>query len=63
VQRENATHFAKWLRSDSSAEQVMQALSGLGFKVDYIAEQWGRRLGAVWLDNIRLIDNVEWQEK
>jgi len=30
----------------------------LDFKVDYIAEKWQRRLGAVWLDEVRLVDNI-----
>lgn len=50
--------FARLLRSQSSTEEIKDQLTILGFKVDYIAEKWQRRLGAVWLDDIRLIDNV-----
>lgn len=53
-----AAQFPALLRSSLTNEAVSNALTALGFKVDYIAEQWGRRLGAVWLDNVRLIDNV-----
>lgn len=57
-QRKKAAHFPQLLQSTLSHEQVVQQLTSLGFKVDYITEKWGRRLGAVWLDEIRLIDNV-----
>lgn len=53
-----AAQFPALLKSSLSNEAVTQALNALGFEVDYIAEQWGRRLGAVWLDKVRLIDNV-----
>lgn len=53
-----APAFPRLLQSNKTPEEITQALVALGFKVDYIAEQWGRRLGAVWLDNVRLIDNV-----
>ena len=58
-QREFATHFPKLLHSDLTITEVKNQLTALGFKVDYIAEKWQRRLGAVWIDNIRLIDNIE----
>lgn len=58
AQREKAHHFPKLLHSSLSPAEVKEKLDQLGFKVDYIIEKWGRRLGAVWLDDIRLIDNV-----
>ena len=57
-QRQKAPQFAFSLQSSEDAAVVSQRLQALGFKVDYIAERWGRRLGAVWLDDIRLIDNI-----
>jgi pantoate--beta-alanine ligase len=57
-QREVAPHFARLLQSALNIEQVKEQLTLLGFKVDYISEKWQRRLGAVWLDEVRLIDNV-----
>jgi pantoate--beta-alanine ligase len=33
-------------------------LESLGFDVEYIDERDGRRLGAVQLEGVRLIDNV-----
>jgi pantoate--beta-alanine ligase len=57
-QLEKAVGFATQLTSSQSVEQIIANLVALGFKVDYVAEKWGRRLGAVWLGNVRLIDNV-----
>lgn len=57
-QRKMAVHFPRVLQSDLLPQQMKEELQALGFKVDYIAEQWGRRLGAVWLDEVRLIDNI-----
>lgn len=58
VQRKFAAAFPALLQQASSVEAISNKLTELGFKVDYIAEKWGRRLGAVWVDNVRLIDNV-----
>ncbi|WP_309714401.1 pantoate--beta-alanine ligase, partial [Armatimonas sp.] len=47
-----------------TGDQATQKLEALGFRVDYIADHWNRRLGAVHtppLDSgpvIRLIDNI-----
>jgi pantoate--beta-alanine ligase len=57
-QREQAVHFPTLLNSKLNTSVIADKLTALGFKVDYIAEKWQRRLGAVWLDNIRLIDNI-----
>lgn len=57
AQRAKARNFPHVLQSDKSLEQIRETLTHLGFKVDYISEKWQRRLGAVWLDEIRLIDN------
>jgi pantoate--beta-alanine ligase len=56
-QRQKATQFAEWLQSDYDAHHIKKQLEQLGFKVDYIVDKWQRRLGAVWIDDIRLIDN------
>jgi pantoate--beta-alanine ligase len=56
-QRMKAVYFPKLLQRKISIEEIIIQLSDLGFKVDYIVEKWQRRLGAVWLDEIRLIDN------
>lgn len=57
-QRKKAAHFPRLLHSELQPEKISEQLQALGFKVDYIAEQWQRRLGAVWLDDVRLIDNI-----
>jgi pantoate--beta-alanine ligase len=59
VQREKAAHFSRLLHSALPPKQIMEQLEMLGFKVDYIAEQWQRCLGAVWVDEVRLIDNIK----
>lgn len=56
-----APELHKQLASELSCEQVSQALSHSGFEVEYIEEHWGRRFGAVQLDGVRLIDNIELQ--
>src|SRR5688572_4133367 len=43
----------------SPPAEVGQALAREGFEVDYVADQGGRRLAAVRLGRVRLIDNVE----
>lgn len=57
-QRKLATHFPVLLKSLLKTEEIVLKLQQLGFKVDYIEDKWQRRLGAVWLDDVRLIDNV-----
>lgn len=59
AERKKAPHFAKLLKSNLSDEEVKTNLEKEGFKVDYITTQNGRRFGAVFLGNVRLIDNVE----
>lgn len=58
-QRAMAAHFPRILQSDLPLANMQEALEAYGFKVDYIAEKWNRRLGAVWVGDIRLIDNIE----
>lgn len=58
TQRQQASHFPKLLHSNLDCESISAGLQSLGFRVDYISEQWQRRLGAVWLDDVRLIDNI-----
>jgi pantoate--beta-alanine ligase len=57
-QRELAAQFPVLLQSVSCKQQVILKLQQLGFKVDYIEDKWQRRLGAVWLGDVRLIDNI-----
>lgn len=57
-QRTRAADFPKLLHSSHDTNVIKEKLIQLGFSVDYIVEKWQRRLGAVWLDEIRLIDNI-----
>lgn len=55
---EKACYFPKVLKRMQNLSSTVQQLESLGFKVDYVADQWERRLAAVWLGDVRLIDNI-----
>ena len=44
-------------------DEVKKALEKKGFKPEYVATKWGRRLVAAWLGDVRLIDNVVMEKK
>jgi pantoate--beta-alanine ligase len=46
------------LATAATAVAARATLESHGFEVDYIEEHWGRRFAAVFLDGVRLIDNV-----
>ena len=56
--RARAPAFYRVLSSSASAHAAADALEHLGFTVEYIEDWAGRRLGAVRLGSVRLIDNV-----
>ncbi|HVZ63442.1 MAG TPA: pantoate--beta-alanine ligase [Lacunisphaera sp.] len=56
--RAKAALFPKLMRAARQPEAAETALQAAGFAVDYVADHEGRRLGAVRLENVRLIDNV-----
>jgi pantoate--beta-alanine ligase len=56
--RERAAEFPAALKSSPDAMSAAAALAAKGFEVDYIDDAEGRRLGAVRLEGVRLIDNV-----
>ena len=57
--RQKAARFNDALRTSATAEAAARELSADGFVVDYV-EDWGeRRVGAVRLGGVRLIDNVD----
>ena len=56
--REKAPAFHRLLSRSPTAEGAAAALLAAGFVVDYVEDQDGRRLGAVHLGGVRLIDNV-----
>jgi len=58
-ERKLALNFPTLLTANKTCDEIKFELEQLGFKVDYIEEYDGRRLGAVYAGKIRLIDNVK----
>jgi pantoate--beta-alanine ligase len=56
--RRKAAQFYGALRSARTADEAWRDLQASGFVVDYVEDRDGRRLGAVRLGDVRLIDNV-----
>jgi pantoate--beta-alanine ligase len=56
--RARAPEFARALREAPSAEAAAERLRAAGFEVDYVEDAQGVRMGAVRLEEVRLIDNV-----
>jgi pantoate--beta-alanine ligase len=56
--REKAPEFHRILSSAPTADVACRELRAAGFGVDYVVDQDARRLGAVSLGGVRLIDNV-----
>ncbi len=56
--RLKAPHFYRALSTAPSPDAAARALCEAGFAVDYVDDRDGRRLGAVRLGGVRLIDNV-----
>jgi len=58
-QRKKAPQFFRHLQAAASDQAVASQLKTEGFRVDYVKTYGGRRYGAVYLDEVRLIDNVQ----
>jgi pantoate--beta-alanine ligase len=56
--RARASQFYEALSSSATAAEVVRRLNASGFLVDYVEDLDGRRLGAVRIGGVRLIDNV-----
>lgn len=56
--RHRASRFYQVLSSAPTAADASRELSDSGFTVDYVEDREGRRLGAVRIGGVRLIDNV-----
>ena len=56
--RARASRFHDTIVSAPTAEAAARELRTSGFTVDYVEDRDGRRLGAVRLGDVRLIDNV-----
>ena len=57
-ERARASSFYRVLSAAPTAEAASRDLQASGFAVDYVEDRDGRRLGAVRLGDVRLIDNV-----
>lgn len=58
--RERASSLFRILSTAGNCAGARAALQAQGYRVDYVEERWGRRLAAVFLEGVRLIDNVAW---
>ncbi|MCC6587236.1 MAG: pantoate--beta-alanine ligase [Bryobacterales bacterium] len=56
--RVQAAAIYKALTRCPDVESAARTLAAQGFTIDYLEEHWGRRFAAVFLESIRLIDNV-----
>jgi len=56
--RQKASQFYRALSTAPTPDLASRALRAAGFVVDYIEDRDGRRVGAVRLGDVRLIDNV-----
>ena len=56
--RQRAPRFHQVLSSASTPDEAARELREAGFVVDYVEDYDGRRLGAVRLGGVRLIDNL-----
>ncbi|MDF1646648.1 MAG: pantoate--beta-alanine ligase [Legionellaceae bacterium] len=52
-----AQTFAKIFHNANSCEQAVNELKKMNITIEYIKEHQGRRFAAIFIDNIRLIDN------
>lgn len=60
---QKAKEIPELLSRSKTASDALAALAGAGFKVEYVEDRWNRRLTAVYLEGVRLIDNVELEIK
>tara|TARA_B100001094_G_C18179868_1_gene800246 strand:+ start:1502 stop:2272 length:771 start_codon:yes stop_codon:yes gene_type:complete len=51
--------FAHILHTTPDLSEVRKKLSAASIKIDYLAEYYGRRFAAVFIEDIRLIDNID----
>jgi len=56
--RRQAAGIYQALTTSSTSAAAQAMLEDDGFKVEYVEEHWGRRFAAVFLEGVRLIDNV-----
>lgn len=56
---DKAHFFAKTLKQNETLEKISSTLEQNNIRVDYLEEKYGRRFAAVFIDDVRLIDNVQ----
>jgi pantoate--beta-alanine ligase len=56
--QDKAAHLVRALTTANSCAEARAVLEAQGFRVEYVEERWARRLAAVNLEGVRLIDNV-----
>jgi pantoate--beta-alanine ligase len=56
---EKAPRFHEILSSGKSEAEITKELEEAGFKVDYVTKKENRLYAAVFLEDVRLIDNIE----
>mgnify|MGYP005841609515 CR=1 FL=1 len=56
---EQAAFFPKILKSNLPIDQIKIQLEQKGFKVEYVEQIGNRRFGAIYINDVRLIDNVK----
>lgn len=61
-QKRQAALISDLLQSGLSDDDILKKLAESGFKPEYVVTKWGRRLAAAWLGDVRLIDNVSFNE-
>jgi len=57
-----AEQFARIFHQDKPCDTVIAELEALGLEVDYVLDYEGRRFAAVYVGEVRLIDNYELPE-
>lgn len=61
LQRQQAAKFPELLTKPVTELELKVRLQDEGFKVDYVEQYQGRRVAAVYLGDVRLIDNIKLQ--
>jgi pantoate--beta-alanine ligase len=56
---DKAHFFARTLKQNETLENISKTLEQNNIRVDYLEEKYGRRFAAVFIDDVRLIDNVQ----
>ena len=57
--RKKAQIFANIFKNSKTLKEIKQFLEAEDIKIDYLEEHFGRRFAAVYIEGVRLIDNLE----